>query len=154
MRAKFHVKVSGLSFRLSGVRRLVAGNRWQVESGRRQVAGMTSHHASRLTPHRLGLFPFLVALLLLLLISPRVLAQDPISPVEAMLAANQAYEKGVSRLHASIRTNATPVTLVDLGSVNGTRINGQKIPPSQPAPLSHGDIITLGKLKLQMIIRR
>lgn len=70
------------------------------------------------------------------------------------LSAYQAYEKGVSRLHASIRINATPVTLVDLGSVNGTRINGQKIPPSQPAPLSHGDIITLGKLKLQMIIRR
>jgi pSer/pThr/pTyr-binding forkhead associated (FHA) protein len=66
----------------------------------------------------------------------------------------QAYEKGVSRLHASIRISSTPVTLVDLGSVNGTRLNGHKIPPSQPAPLSHGDIITLGKLKIQMIIRR
>ncbi len=70
------------------------------------------------------------------------------------LSPFQAYEKGVSRLHASIRVNSNPVTVTDLGSVNATRLNGQRIPPSKPIPVQHGDILTLGKLKLQMIIRK
>jgi len=70
------------------------------------------------------------------------------------LSPFQAYEKGVSRLHASVKISSIPTALTDLGSVNGTRLNGQRIPPSKPMPLQHGDIITLGKLKLQLIIRR
>jgi pSer/pThr/pTyr-binding forkhead associated (FHA) protein len=65
-----------------------------------------------------------------------------------------AYEKGVSRLHASIRTGGGQVTVSDLGSVNGTRINGKKIAPNQPQSLNHGDILTLGKLKVQVLTRR
>jgi pSer/pThr/pTyr-binding forkhead associated (FHA) protein len=68
----------------------------------------------------------------------------------------QAYEKGVSRMHASVKVVSSPLTvaITDLGSVNGTRINGQRINPNRAMPLNHGDIITLGKLKLQLIIRR
>ena len=66
----------------------------------------------------------------------------------------RAYEKGVSRLHASLKIGAGQVTVTDLGSVNGTRVNGKKISPSSPQPLNHGDILTLGKLKVQVLTRK
>ncbi len=78
---------------------------------------------------------------------------QPILP-DIDLAPYQAYENGVSRLHASIRIEGKTLTATDLGSINGTRLNGQKIPPHKPCLLNHGDILTLGKLKLQVIIRR
>ncbi len=78
---------------------------------------------------------------------------QPILP-DVDLAPYRAYENGVSRLHASIRLEGKQILATDLGSVNGTRLNGQKIPPHKPCPLNHGDILTLGKLKLQILVRR
>jgi pSer/pThr/pTyr-binding forkhead associated (FHA) protein len=40
---------------------------------------------------------------------------------------------------------------VDLESANGTIVNGQRIPPQEPEPVQHGDIIQLGRLRLQVI---
>ena len=77
---------------------------------------------------------------------------QPIMP-DIDLAPYHAYENGVSRLHASVKIQGKSLTATDLGSVNGTRLNGQKIPPHKPCVLNHGDILTLGKLKLQVIIR-
>ncbi len=70
------------------------------------------------------------------------------------LSSYRAYEKGVSRLHASIKSGGGQVIVTDLGSVNGTRVNGKKIMPNQPQPLNHGDILTLGKLKVQILTRK
>ncbi len=78
---------------------------------------------------------------------------QPILP-DIDLAPFSAYEMGVSRLHASIRLEGKQVLAMDLGSVNGSRLNGQKIPPHKPCVLNHGDILTLGKLKLQILLRR
>jgi len=77
---------------------------------------------------------------------------QPILP-DIDLAPYSAYENGVSRLHASVKIQGKNLTATDLGSVNGTRLNGQKIPPHKPCPLNNGDILTLGKLKLQVIVR-
>ena len=57
-----------------------------------------------------------------------------------------AQEKGVSRTHAAIRRGEDTLTLVDLGSVNGTHLNGQRLTPNQPRVLRDGDEIRLGKL--------
>jgi hypothetical protein len=70
------------------------------------------------------------------------------------LASYRAYEKGVSRMHASIKLTGQQITVTDLGSVNGTRLNGKKIPSHQSHPLNHGDILTLGKLKVQILTRK
>lgn len=70
------------------------------------------------------------------------------------LSTYRAYEKGVSRLHACIKLSGQHVTVTDLGSVNGTRLNGKKIPQNQTQTLNHGDILSLGKLKVQVLIRR
>jgi len=48
----------------------------------------------------------------------------------------------LSRRHAEIRVEDTTVTLRDLGSKNGTRVN--KTPVAGPVPLNHGDIIYMG----------
>ena len=57
-----------------------------------------------------------------------------------------ALEKGVSRMHAAINRSDDTLTLVDLGSANGTHLNGQRLVPEQPRILRDGDEIRLGKL--------
>jgi hypothetical protein len=65
-----------------------------------------------------------------------------------------AYRQGVSRLHATLKISPEGyITLTDLGSSNGTRVNGAKVPPHTPHPIRHGDIIALGKLKVQALVR-
>jgi len=64
-----------------------------------------------------------------------------------------AFEAGVSRIHAAIRMVGDYVTITDLGSGNGTRINGTKIDPHTPRPIKNGDLLNLGKLKIQIIIQ-
>jgi hypothetical protein len=75
--------------------------------------------------------------------------QSVISDID--LTPYHGYEQGVSRLHTSINIEENHVSATDLGSANGTRINGQKIPSYRPYSLKHGDIITL-KLKDQILI--
>src|SRR6185436_7986852 len=57
-----------------------------------------------------------------------------------------ALEKGVSRIHAAIHRSEDTLTLIDMGSANGTHLNGQRLVPEQPRILRDGDEIRLGKL--------
>jgi hypothetical protein len=57
-----------------------------------------------------------------------------------------ALDKGVSRLHAAIHRTEDTLTVVDLGSSNGTHLNGQRLTPDQPRVLRDGDELRLGKL--------
>jgi pSer/pThr/pTyr-binding forkhead associated (FHA) protein len=61
--------------------------------------------------------------------------------------------QGVSRIHATITVEKGRVYITDMGSVNGTRVNGNRLEPHAARPLQNGDIVILGKLKLQAIIR-
>lgn len=80
----------------------------------------------------------------------RIAEGQPILP-DVDLTPYQAYTLGVSRLHATFKLNEQRVMIMDLGSSNGTRVNGQKIVPHVDYPINLGDIIALGKLKLQVI---
>lgn len=82
----------------------------------------------------------------------RVSGNQPILP-DIDLTPYQAYESGVSRLHATIRIEELAVMIIDLGSANGTRVNGKLLPPHSFQPLENGDIIALGKFKIQILIR-
>jgi hypothetical protein len=64
-----------------------------------------------------------------------------------------ALEKGVSRIHAAIVRSEDTLTLVDLGSVNGTHLNGQRLIPDQPRVLRDGDEIRLGRLVAHVFFR-
>lgn len=60
------------------------------------------------------------------------------------------YRMGVSRRHAAIRqNNEQSLDLWDLGSSNGTYLNGQRLNAHRPYRLHNGDEIRLG----QMLIR-
>jgi hypothetical protein len=54
-------------------------------------------------------------------------------------------DPGVSRHHAEIRVEDGEVVLVDLGSTNGTFVNGQ---PVRRVPLTDGTRVTLGRTTL------
>lgn len=55
-------------------------------------------------------------------------------------------DKGASRRHAQIRTKDGVATITDLGSTNGTRLNGQIV---QTRALEDGDRITIGTTTLE-----
>ncbi len=54
-------------------------------------------------------------------------------------------DPGISRRHARILRGADGgLALVDLGSMNGTRLNGAAVAPNVITPLAEGDQVTLG----------
>lgn len=68
------------------------------------------------------------------------------------LANDHAEEHGVSRLHVSIQyemENST-IQILDLGSANGSFINGQKLHPSETRILRNGDELRLSKLVIRV----
>lgn len=75
---------------------------------------------------------------------------QPIIP-DIDLGPYNAYESGVSRMHLSLKVGENQAKVTDLGSANGTRINGRKISAHTPHPIKNGDILTLGKLKIQVL---
>ncbi|MGZ9221480.1 MAG: FHA domain-containing protein [Anaerolineales bacterium] len=77
---------------------------------------------------------------------------QPIMP-DIDLTPYQAYASGVSRLHAVVKRDSNRVMVMDLGSSNGTYVNGRRINPHVEESLSHGDIVALGKLKIQILLR-
>jgi len=69
------------------------------------------------------------------------------------LSPYDGYVGGVSRRHAMIRQTKDRVELIDLGSVNGTWLNDERLKANVPYPLSSGELIGLGKLRLQVFWR-
>lgn len=54
-------------------------------------------------------------------------------------------DDGVSRRHAEIHRQGDAFSLVDVGSTNGTILNGEMLTPHQPAPLNSGDRVHVGE---------
>jgi len=77
---------------------------------------------------------------------------QPIMP-DIDLTPYQAYASGVSRLHAVVKRDMNRVMVMDLGSSNGTYLNGRRLNPHTEESLNHGDIVALGKLKIQVLLR-
>jgi hypothetical protein len=77
---------------------------------------------------------------------------QPIMP-DIDLTPYQAYASGVSRLHVVIKREANRIVIMDLGSSNGTYLNGRRLTPHVEESLNHGDVVALGKLKIQVLLR-
>jgi two-component system response regulator AtoC len=56
-------------------------------------------------------------------------------------------DASVSRQHATIRLDP-PITIEDLGSANGTRLDGRLLRPHQPEPLPVGALVEIGVVRL------
>ncbi|MEN9799814.1 MAG: hypothetical protein RL653_3511, partial [Pseudomonadota bacterium] len=54
----------------------------------------------------------------------------------------------VSRRHAEVARVGNNYTVTDLGSANGTHLNGEPLAPNEPAPLQSGDSIQFGVVEL------
>ena len=61
-----------------------------------------------------------------------------------------AAEKGVSRQHIKIQYKSPLFYVTDLGSSNGTWLNGRRLVPNSGRPLRHGDELRLGQLKMSV----
>jgi len=83
----------------------------------------------------------------------RISEGQPIMP-DVDLTSFNAYANGVSRLHCVIRREDKTTSIMDLGSSNGTYQNGIKLSPQIKTSIYHGDIISLGKLKIQILINQ
>jgi hypothetical protein len=69
------------------------------------------------------------------------------------LSPYNAYAKGVSRLHAVLKLIRDGIVVMDLGSSNGTCLNGSRLSPYVEKPVNHGDEIILGKLKMIVLLK-
>src|SRR4051812_10366675 len=61
-----------------------------------------------------------------------------------------AHERGVSREHAVLRFKNGKLTLTDLGSINGTLVNQDKLPPNQTRDIKDGDEILFGRVPIKV----
>ena len=70
---------------------------------------------------------------------------DPRSNGEAPEITGAADDPGLSRRHAVLRRRADATYAIeDLGSTNGTEVNGRQIAAGEPVALSDGDRVHLG----------
>ncbi len=77
---------------------------------------------------------------------------DPNSGLNPELDLTQdgGGDKGVSRLHAEIKSYKQGIVLIDLGSTNGTLLNTYRLPPDQPYPIQSGDVVRFGELLVHL----
>lgn len=67
------------------------------------------------------------------------------------LSPYDAHIQGVSRKHAEMQAVANTIMIKDLGSANGTQLNGLTLKAHQPYRLRHGDELTFGRLQVQVL---
>ncbi len=73
---------------------------------------------------------------------------------DAVFRAFDIEQMGLSRRHAAFRPTDTHLYFVDLGSTNGSGINGTTIGVNTPYALNHGDLIRLGRLEFTVYFVR
>ena len=75
------------------------------------------------------------------------------SEVSLDLSPSGAYHLGLSRQHAVIRRTEHGYEVLDLGSVNGTWLNDERLAPHKAYPLASGSHLRLGSLRLFVLYR-
>ncbi len=66
------------------------------------------------------------------------------------LTPYDAVGKGVSRMHADLFFERDQVFVLELGSVNGTRLNGNKVLLGMAQQIHNGDELELGRLRIRV----
>jgi hypothetical protein len=70
--------------------------------------------------------------------------------VDVDLTAFGAVEMGVSRQHVKLSRQSSTIMIQDMGSANGTFLNGEKLIPHQMRVLRNEDELCLGRLVLRI----
>jgi pSer/pThr/pTyr-binding forkhead associated (FHA) protein len=63
------------------------------------------------------------------------------------------YLLGLSRRHARVRRVDAGYEIIDLGSTNGTWVNGERLTPNQVYPLASGSQLRLGRMRFFVLYR-
>jgi hypothetical protein len=69
------------------------------------------------------------------------------------LAPFGGYSMGLSRRHVIIRRTGGTYEVLDLGSVNGTWMNGERLVPHTSYPLRSGSYLRLGRMVILVLYR-
>ena len=69
---------------------------------------------------------------------------------ELDLTEDGGAEAGVSRTHAVVSVTTRGISIMDLGSANGTLVNGYRLEPNLPFALNDGDKLELGDLGIHV----
>ncbi|WP_119067783.1 FHA domain-containing protein [Aggregatilinea lenta] len=82
--------------------------------------------------------------------SPLVLGREDGGSTDEILDLTEfnAVKHGVSRRHVLLQRDGSRLLVSDLGSTNGTHLNGSLILPNQEHIIAHGDKLILGTLHL------
>lgn len=64
------------------------------------------------------------------------------------LSPFRGYSLGLSRRHVHIRQTGVGYEVMDLGSVNGTWLNEERLDPHKPYPLPSGSYLRLGFMRI------
>ena len=78
---------------------------------------------------------------------------DGLDPSKVDLSPYGGRKKGVSRIHAAIYRSRHTLSLADLGSSNGTFLNGERLRPQQSRVLRDGDEVRFGDLAAKIYFR-
>ncbi len=78
--------------------------------------------------------------------------RDPLANIvpDLDLASHAGYQLGLSRCHAVIQQRENRIDILDLGSKNGTYLNGKRLKPEVPEKLHNGDELRLGKMVVHL----
>jgi len=68
------------------------------------------------------------------------------------LTPDGGLEGGVSRRHCKIHQRGTSYMVEDVGSANGTFLNGQRLTPYLPHVIQDGDELQVGRVKLKVVL--
>ena len=69
------------------------------------------------------------------------------------LTSDGGLEGGVSRRHCKIHQRGSAYLVEDVGSANGTFLNGQRLTPYLPHVLNDDDELQVGRIKLQVVLQ-
>jgi pSer/pThr/pTyr-binding forkhead associated (FHA) protein len=69
------------------------------------------------------------------------------------LTPEGGLEGGVSRRHTRIHKQKAQCFIEDLGSANGTFLNGQRLTPYLPHPLHDSDELQLGRVRIRVTMK-
>jgi FHA domain-containing protein len=86
-------------------------------------------------------------------IGRRVGTTSEVTEVLLDLAPLGGYHLGLSRRHAVIRRTEPGYEVLDLGSVNGTWLNDERLAPHKAYPLPSGSHLRLGSMRLFVLYR-
>ncbi|XWX04405.1 FHA domain-containing protein [Aggregatilineales bacterium SYSU G02658] len=70
--------------------------------------------------------------------------------VEVDLSPYNAVDLGISRHHVQFDIVGDRLMVKDLESVNGSSLNGKPLAPNHYYPVTHGDELKIGRLKMRI----